>query len=153
MTDYAGLKAEIALPQYAGMTDAQIAAALLSPIPAPALPFAWKAVKTIVQVSGTWSKVVLRSRLSDGSAANLAAINSVETDDSLLINVADPGATSAMSGGLGALLAAGDITLADVAAINALMTPLTTTRAAQLGLIPGQHDPVQEIAAARRWGA
>lgn len=83
-------------------------------------PLSWKAIKTVVQISLSWSKVVLRSRLSDGSAANLAAINAVETDDALIIDPANSGAVSTVQAGLGALLAAGDITLADVSAINAL---------------------------------
>jgi hypothetical protein len=122
--DYAALNTAIAAlsPQPVGY-DA-IAAALNAQTVRVPVPFVWKTAKLITQVSGSWSKIVLRARQSGGDAANLAAINAYEMSDDTLFHPTNPAAMGILVGGLAALQAAGDLTAADVTAIQALATPV-----------------------------
>jgi hypothetical protein len=121
---YEALKTAIAALSPAPVGYDAIAAALNAQTVEVVQPFQWKAVKTIVQISLSWSKVVLRARLSDGTEANLAAINAYETADDLQIDPTNTTAVGTLTAGLEALLAIGDITAADVTAIQALMAPV-----------------------------
>lgn len=125
MPNYPALKVAIAAlsPMPSGYTA--IAAALNAQTTTTTVPFAWKTAKLITQLSGSWSKVVLRARLSDASTANIAAINAYEMADDTEFHPENPTAMSTLAGGLAALQAVGDITAADVAAIQALAGPMT----------------------------
>lgn len=136
--DYAALKAEIALPAYAGMTDAQIAAALVAPLALTGQPFAWGAAKRVAQVSGAWGKIIKRAQLvpsgAPGDEAIYAAANAVSMDDAQAMDPAETSGWAAFQSGIGALQTAGDLSAADVAALAALGNQ-ATTRAAQIGWV------------------
>jgi len=174
MTDYAGLKAEIALPKYQGMTDAQIAASLTTSfaimVDVPAI-----SAFNILQKSSTgdWGKVVARSQAAlsgapivmpteegfDDSfavtppnydaqiimAKNLVSTYQVERT---ILHTSVSAEFTALQKQMTAFQTSGDISAASANAILALPNS-TTTRAAQLGF--PNHDMVQEIAAARIW--
>ena len=83
---YAGLKAAIAALSPMPSTPDAIVDSINAQTATAVVPFTWAAVKMVAQRSGNWSKVVLRARLSDGSAANLAAINAYETPEDRLFD-------------------------------------------------------------------
>jgi hypothetical protein len=118
--NYGAIKAAIAALSPMPVGPDAIAGALNAQTVQAAVPFAWSDARLITQLSGSWSKVVLRSRLTDGGAANLAAINAYEMDGGTLFEPSNTAATATLAAGLTALLASGDITQADVTAIQAL---------------------------------
>ncbi len=173
MTDYAGLKAEIALPKYQGMTDAQIATSLTTSFAIVIDVQAIQAFNILQRAqTGDWGKIVSRSQqvLSGnaivmpgeagfdprGPAPNydvqiIMARNLVSTYQSerTILYVSNSVDMTALQRQLTAFQASGDVSKASSDAIVALANS-TTTRAAQLGFT-GVHDMTQEIAAARKW--
>jgi hypothetical protein len=160
MTDYAGLKAEIALPKYGGMTDAQIAAQLTTPMTV-AVDASAKDARLILMRSAThdWAKLTARSRTtpvvgdpqdwSDEYTA-ITLVTALQSDIDVL-RTSIPEELSALQTQLAVFVANGDIAQANADAIFA-MTQAQTTRAQQLGFDPAIHNMEQEIAAARKWG-
>jgi hypothetical protein len=173
MTDYAGLKTEIALPKYQGMTDAQIATSLTTPFAITVDVPAVEAFNILQRSStGDWGKLVARSQqLLSGNpivmpseddpravtppanndvaivmAKNITSTYNVERT---LLQSSNPADAAAMQRQLTVLQASGDVSKASADAILALPNK-TTTRAAQLGF-GAVHDMTQEIAAARKW--
>lgn len=158
MTDYAGLKAEIALPEYTGMTDTQIAASLTAPINAPVDADA-QAARDILMRSTTydWGRIVVRSNMpltGTDDDVILAAINLVQAFQGgmtqAVLRTSQPEDLAKLEADMEALEAAGDVSLESSDNILALTTA-ETTRANQLGFDPAIHDMEQEIAAARIW--
>lgn len=158
MPDYAGLRTEIALVKYQGMSPAQIASELLQEIDIPA-DVAISSAFNILAGSATadWSKIVLRSRMTPSGAGSPAdqAIAAAITAVSLLnsgqqyIYTSQAEVLSALNFLLAGLTATGDVSSASAQAIAALTTT-KTNRAAQLGF-GDNADLVQEIAAAEIW--
>lgn len=158
MPDYAAIKAELARPEIATATDADIAASWRQSISLRAA-FPFRDARNIAQVSAnfSWPRIEARAGMAvtlppvtAGDMAVLAAKNAVATDPNTMIDPNNAGAWAAFVGALGVLEAAGDLTTDEVAAMSALGT-VQTTRAAQLGLHDDVHDIEQEIAAARIW--
>jgi len=136
--DYAGLKAEIALAKYIGQTDDQIAAALIAQVVVVTLsPFR-------VNGADIYNAIVP----SEWAALLAAQQQTVRDIFSLGAGIDVSAGTNARAALLGAF-GAGTVTRTNLAAL----VTVNTTRAAQLGYIVGVTDLVQEIAAARRWGA
>lgn len=155
MPDYAGIKAELALPAYAKMDDEAIAAAWEAPL------------AVVVDVPVGTVEGYLRSHvLMSGIKRFLAAIPAntpVEfTDglselmgmlasphvDTVIMTKADVAAEVRQI--LGGAVAFGLMKQQNMDELLALSVVLTT-RAAQLGLSADVHDTVNEIAAARIW--
>ena len=154
--NYSALKAALASSAYVGMTDTQIATALDAPITLTGQSFPWSAAVTIAQESAnfSWARIQQRARqtatLPPATATDFAvlmAMNAVATDHAKLI---DPAGWAVIQSGMQALVAVGDMTSADISAINALTT-VSTTQAAQLGVVAGVNNLTQEIPAARLW--
>jgi uncharacterized membrane protein len=154
MTDYTGLKAEIAKPAYAGLTDAQIAAVLTAPQSVACDIPAQSAFDVLASAaSGDWGKASNRAAMMlTGTAATDAPIIAAKTAMALLTAGVPIGhsAATVLQSSLSALETATDISAASVTAIQALGTT-TTTIAAGYGF-DARHDMAQEIAAARKWG-
>jgi hypothetical protein len=155
--DYPGLKSEIALSKYAGMTDAQISAALVAntltiavDVPAAA---AFAALAT--SSTGDWGRLSSRAGMTlTGTPATDAPIIAARTATSMLATGAPIAASQSTAFAtfqylLSTLVTAGDVSVATSAAMMALASA-TTNRAAQLGF--GLNcDMTQEILAARKW--
>jgi hypothetical protein len=131
--DYATLKSEIALPAYAGMTDAEISAALNAPI-ACTQDVPARSVRAVLMARGKWPLVLIASEATTKDATWAAA--------RLLYDFVGEGGTfdtsngamlAALTGQMQTLVAGSVLVDADKAAVLAL-TEGTTTRAAQLGL-------------------
>ena len=67
MPDYLALKAEIAKPAYAAMTDAQIVAALLTNTVNSFVDVQWSDLKMILMSNGAWGTVVYTERRASGA--------------------------------------------------------------------------------------
>jgi hypothetical protein len=133
--DYLALAADAALPEYAGLSDDALAEALRPvTVSVSGQPFLWAQAKVVTQKSPnfSWSRIVVRARMTPAmppatslDRAILAAINAVNMDDARQIDPNDAASWAAMQAGLGALQGEGDLTLDDVAAINALTSVIT----------------------------
>ena len=163
--DYAGLKAELALSKYGGMTDAAIATALetanitvYSQVPASRF-------EDYFFAKGFMLPLQSYAGASPPSGATAAAIEAAKELALMMqlgtsVDLADPTVLAKVQSRLDALVAEGTagrlvstdsgaaFASADKAALLAMGTS-TTSRAAQLGFGPGD-DMVQEIAAARK---
>src|SRR6185437_4843750 len=155
MPNYSGLKAEIAKPAYSGMSDDQIAAALLVP----------QSVDVDVQVVDVESYLRLNglmfalSRFYQAPPAG-ADINAVAVAFELyglitaprtsVFQTSDPARKAMLQVQLGLLQAAGILSAENIANLMAL-TLATKSIAQQLGF-PAEADMNQEIAAARIHG-
>ena len=157
MTDYAGLKEEIAKPEYDGMSDADIATALTTQAAVTVDANALTA-RDILMRSATydWSRVVARSQLPLSNDPNpdliLSAINFTQAFQTgqTVLRTSNPEDFAKLQTDLAALQTAGDVSEESAAAVVAL-TRGTISRAQQLGFDPMIHDMEQEIAAARIW--
>jgi hypothetical protein len=176
MTDYAGLKAEIALPKYGGMTDAQIAAQLTTPMTVVVDVPAVQAFNILQKApTGDWGRIVARSQMALSGKPILIPISAADIDpravssnpdaliilamnltstyqsDRTILHTSNPAELDQLHNIMTQFQYAGDIVAASFNAIMGL-TQATTTRAAQLGFDPAIHNMEQEIAAARKWG-
>lgn len=135
--DYAGLKAEIGLPAYAGMSDVEIAAALNAEIDA-VRDVATSDARALLLRTGEWGAITLLSRQvpseavpAEAVAAAITAIDTLRLTTTLETTKAPYWqAVQAMVAGL---QAAGVLSEATGTALLALRQT-TTTRAAVLGL-------------------
>ena len=153
--DYAALKAELALPKYGGMTDAQIAAALVAETVTTAQDAPISAVegymltRGIIAAADAWAA----ANPSDKTGV-LGAIRSLEglmaSPRLQAVTMTDPATAGAVQQMLGSMTQAGIMTETQMSEILALGSS-TTTRAVQLGLYADTLDIEQEIAAARIW--
>lgn len=154
--DWAALIAEIALPEHAGRSDAEITAALNAPaIDRPRL-VAPAEITRVLQLGDEWPDIVIWGRrvmLTPESAPEhfakvKAAVRIIEAMDRRTdFNLADPASLAAIQGGLAALKAAGLLGDATIATIVALGTT-RISRAAQLGWASGLK--AEDIDYARR---
>ena len=143
--DWTALIAEIAKPEHAGRSDAEIAAALNAPaIDRPRL-VAPAAITRILQLSDEWPDIVIWGRrimLSPDSAPEhfakvKAAVRIIEAMDRRAdFNLADPASLAAIQAGLAALKAAGLLGGATIAQVVTLGTE-RISRAAQIGWTHG----------------
>lgn len=143
--DWSALQAELAKPEHAGRSDAEIAAALNAPsIDQPRLVTPAE-ITRILQLSDEWPDIVIwgqRVMLTDSSppeafAKVKAAVRMIEAMNRRVdFNLADPASAAAIAAGLAALKTAGLLAAATVAAIVALGTE-RISRAAQLGWADG----------------
>ena len=143
--DWSALTAEIAKPEHAGRSDAEIAAALNAPaINQPRL-VAPAEITRILQLSDEWPdimiwgrRVMLAADASDDAFAKVrAAVRIIEAIDRRTdFNLADPASLVAIQAGLAALKAVGLLRAATIAAIVALGSE-RISRAAQMGWANG----------------
>ena len=147
--DYTILAAELQQPQYAGMTDSEIAAALNTPSAStrrqvPIAELQARAMEVSVYVA-------LRTAVADAATpAQLRAVCQTVLDlANAKFDTVDLDNASAVSM-FGALQQAGIITPQQAAAIDALATVPGVTRAAVLGL--GAVSEA-DVAASRNWHA
>lgn len=146
--NYSTLATEISLPQYAGMTDAEIAAALNAPgVPArrrvPISELQARAMEVSVYVA-------LRTAVSDPSVpAQLRAVCQTVLDLANArfadVDLDNPASVQMF----GTLQQAGIITPDQAAAIDALATVPGVSRSAALGLGDVSEE---DVARAREWG-
>lgn len=149
--DYAALKAEIALPAYAGMSDAAIAAALnAATVDIVRKVPTWEA-RALLLATGEWGAIKLLSRQSPtmGTPEAQAVAVAITTIDSMtettVLDADQADAFAAMQTMVGVLQAAGVLSAGTGAAMLALRNT-KTSRAAQLGLGPVRPG---DVAAAR----
>jgi len=155
MPDYAGLKAEIGLSKYNGLTDDQISVLLETPI----------VVTKDVPVSTV--EGYLRSRMLMGGIQRFIANPPAGVPAALLeglsellgmcssphvdnVAMTDPAVSGAVQQILGGAVSFSLMTQANMDDLLA-MGVYTTTRASQLQLVPDIHEITSEIAAARIW--
>ena len=155
MPDYAGLKAEIALPKYAGMDDPTIAADLEATISMP------------VDVPVGSVEGYMRSRMLLGGMQRFVAAPPIGAPAALIegltellgmvlsphvsaVAMTDPTVNAAVNAVLGAAVSVGLMSAQNEADLLA-MGVVSTTRAQQLGMTPDVHDVEQEMLAARIW--
>ena len=146
--DYAALKAEIALPAYKGMSDAEIADALnAETIDAVRKVPTWEA-RSLLLGTGEWGAIKLLSRQAPAMGAPEAqavavAITTIDTmTDASVLDADDPEAFAAMQAMVGVLQAAQVLTPPTAAKLLALRD-VKVSRAQQLGLghvSPGHLD-------------
>ena len=151
MTDYVGLKAEIALPKYAGMTDAQIAAAL----EVSNIATAGSSLVTADQfvMSFTPIEVAAIQASTDPIVAQfLLAVKTrsapFDITDSIVVN--GLAYLSGQTASPNPVIVSPLITPKRAAEVGSVPAGPTISRAQQLGFGPN-NDMVQEIAAARKW--
>lgn len=178
MTDYAGLQTEIAKPEYAGMTDAQIAASITMPFTYMRDTPAIEAFNILQRAqTGDWGRIVTRSQMAlsgnpivipivfdpgedpepfaagkpNNDALIILAKNLVSTyqSDRTILYTSNQADFDVLNNEMTMFQYAGDIVAASFNAIHGLPYA-STTRAAQLGFTD-VHDMTQEIAAARKW--
>jgi hypothetical protein len=159
MPDYAGLKAEIALPQYDGMSDAQIALAITTPFDI-AVDIKPQDGFDILRRSDSydWSRLVARAQmpLTGTRAADdevLVAINvttAFQASTTPVLRTSEPADLARLQSDMAVLVGVGDVSTTSADAIMALIQG-RTTRAQQLGFDLSIHDMEQEIPAARIW--
>lgn len=147
MRDYPALKAEIALPVYAGMTDAEIAVSLNAPTISYMQDVICSDARAILFATGEYGGIVLLSReVPSGTVpASLvaAAITAIATlDQAQAIQASNSTAWGAVQQMLGAFVQAGTLSQASNDALLAL-APATTSRAEQLGFIPVYEADIQ----------
>ena len=139
---------EIALPAYAGRSDAEIATALNAKAIDIARLVAPAEITRVLQLSDEWPDIVIwgeRVMLTDTSpsesfAKAKAAVRMIEAMDRQTdFNLADPRSLAAIQGGLAALKAAGLLGDATIDAVVGLGTA-KTSRAAQLGWTDGLKE-------------
>ena len=156
MTNYAGLKAEIAKPAYAGMTDAQIEAALTAPMTV-AVDVPTGAVEGFFRsrlLMGGLQRFVANppqgapAELVEGISEFLGMVLSPHVS---AVQMSDPSINATVTTVINAAAASGLLTTQQAADLLALGVRQTTL-AETLGFTPGEiHDMGQELLAARRW--
>jgi hypothetical protein len=134
--DYAALKAEIGRPDYAGLSDEQIAAALNAPYPR-VVDVSARAVRAVLtKRGGAWFKVGIASASATAdmcwAAARMLYDAQREGQEGQLFGTSDPDILAGISLGLSAMVGNGVLTDGDVKAVLDLAKG-TTTRAAELG--------------------
>ena len=143
--DWTALKTEIARPEHAGRSDAEIAAALNAPAFDRPRLVAPSAITRVLQLSDEWPDIAIWGRrvmLAPDSPAEAfakvrAAVRMIEAIDRRSdFDLSDAASRTAIQAGLAALKAAGLLRDATIAAIVALGTE-RIGRAAQLGWIEG----------------
>lgn len=142
--DYAALKAEIGLPAYAGMSHAEIAAALNARTIAARVDVGDADLRDVLLLAGIWGRLALLSRLPP--SAN--ALTSPTTQDGIVARVIDlvtiaerglrlsrAGVRNRFAALLTAMVADGTIT---ASARTDLLAPMAVTisRAEELNLPP-----------------
>jgi hypothetical protein len=140
--DYAALRAEIAQPAYAGLSDAEIAAALNAEIDA-VRNVATSDARALLLATGEWGAITLLARQEPSESVPAEAIAAAITaiDTLKLTEVLETTKTpywQAVQAMVAGLQAAGVLSEATGTALLGLRET-TTTRAAQLGL--GQVSP------------
>lgn len=155
MVDYQALKAEVALAKYAGQTDAQIAAALVTEAVAVTVDVpigsvgGYMLARGITAAADAWA-----AAHPDDATGVLVAIRSLEgllsSPHLTTVEMTSPAIAAAVTAMLAGMATAGIMTDAQRVEILALASS-STTRAAQLGLDTDIHDIEQELAAARIW--
>lgn len=140
--NYPALRAELAKPAYAGMTDAEIVAALNAPTAGPSAPASLAAILGYLRSNGLWLpiKAAGTSGSNPGAVAALDIFQDGHTDS---IDLTLPAATALLD----ALVSGSLLTSAQSAALMALCAT-TTSIAAGLGGVVTEA----ELAAARKWG-
>jgi hypothetical protein len=148
--DYPLLKLEIQRPEYAGMSDTAIAAALNAPLDAyrdvPAAEV--RAALVECRNGDAWAAVLRCSRGDTLDAAWSAArqIDDGQRDPPQMFALSRPATRAAYSAQVGHLVDAGVLTM-DERNIMAALCRTTTTRAAQLGWARALYP--SDVAAAR----
>ena len=151
MTDYAGLKIDLALPKYAGMTDAQIAAALevaniatagSSQVTADQFVMLFTPTETAA-IQASTDPIVKQFLLEVTTRSGPFDLSDAPVQEGLAYI---SGQTSAPN----PVMASPILTTDRAAAIGTVPAGPTISRAQQLGFGPN-NDMVQEIAAARKW--
>lgn len=168
MTDYTALKAKYATISPAPSNGPSALAAINTintvTVQIAAAPYEFQSVLSILQKSGSWARIVARSRQTPAlppatptDAAILAAINATEMQPTETIDPADTVTMSALNAGISALEAIGDVTAADVTAVQALASVATPWwQASGLTSIVNIHDLIVAglvtEANAKAWG-
>lgn len=155
MADYAGLKAEIAKPAYARMTDAQIVTALEAPttstvdVPTSAVEGYLLAHLLMgkLQAFANGPPSGADPTLVAGIGALLEMVLSPHVPKVLMTN---PDVSAAVTATLAGSVAATLISAQNQTDLLAL-SQVSTTIAQTYGFDPAIHDMSQEILAARRW--
>lgn len=139
--DYPALKAEIALPKYAGpppMTDAQIVAALVADTITVTVDVPIADVEGYMLTHGI--TIAADDWLTANAATNAPVANAVRSLLALFASprlqtvlMTDPATSATVKGMIGAMAAVGIMTSAQATAILD-MAAITTSRAAQIGL-------------------
>lgn len=148
--DYAGLKAEIALPAYAGMSDDQIAAALTAntvtvyqDVPIGKVVGYLAIVGKLPSITG-YAGSDVATKIAAAEFTALATAPSVTA-----FQCSDPATFAAVQSFLTTFVSSNLISSDDESVLLGYAQSMTS-RAAQLGF--GPHcDMTQEIAAARKW--
>jgi hypothetical protein len=140
--DYAVLKAEIALPVYAGLTNDQIAAALNAPVASYRDVAAAEVRETLIECrSGdAWASILRCSRgdVSHPAWAAAKQIDDGQRDPPHIFPLSRPVTRASYSLQVAKLVESGVLTLDERELLAALCRTITT-RAEQLGL--GQVEP------------
>jgi hypothetical protein len=153
--NYAALKAQIALPQYAGMTTDQLEAALQSPVSVPVdVPVGSVEgyLRTNMLLGGMQRFVAspptgAPAALVEGLTELLGLILSPHVET---VQMTNPAVSTAVAAVLGGAVAAGLMSAQNETDLLA-MGSVSLTAAEQCGLLPGVHDITQELAAAAIW--
>jgi hypothetical protein len=135
--NYAALKSEVAKPEYAGMSDAQIAAALNATTVETIRDVPTSEARALLLSTGEWGGIVMLARATPSETIPAEAVAAAITaEDTLRLTVTleltRDAYWQAVQTLLGGLVAAGVLSAGTRAALLALRET-TTSRAAQLG--------------------
>ncbi|WP_372918756.1 hypothetical protein [Sandarakinorhabdus sp.] len=137
--DYPALAALMATQPYAGLTNAEAAAALRAATVPVTVAVPWRDIRAVAQSAGDWAFIVARSRqvatlpvATFADAAIVAATHASTMEGGQTIAADDSAGWATFLQGLGVLVAAGDVTLATSDAVKALRTAKIAP-ASQLG--------------------
>lgn len=114
------IKDEIAKPEYEGMSDAEVAAALNAKTVSQPRVFTMREVRAVAQRMGEWPNIVLRAEERPPTDAVKAAINAISTPDDQRFTSGPTGGLQVLGAGLTILAQAGDLSDGAVATIQAL---------------------------------
>ena len=155
MPNYSGLKAEIAKPDYAGMTDEQIAEAIVEPHPVD-IDVQVVDVEAYLRLNGLMFKLARFSQSPPAGADPVAVVLAFElyglitAPRTITLHTSDSALKAQLQGQLSLLQAAGVLSAQNVSDLTAKMTG-SESIAQRLGF-PPEADMTQEIAAARIHG-